>query len=473
MSNIEHGPQSNDDQGFIARHKRALVGSLAAATFMGGAAVVATNDTFGGSSDASAAGGDTGFDAAAGCDNLVEANAANVGNNYDSAAFLERVDLDLDAVDYVDGLFDEDGPLSNKGDLTSLAAFMAVVASPATDGETIDPEYAYDKVFANKIAQYNNQGLGAAREDCAKAYEVAVQTAKKDSSWANAGDLVTAFTAIRNENNDIIGMSVDTRATLEDLGGVTFSLSNSTDGVDGFTEVLVAEDGVMYATGVTMNSKVKFEPKSEEDVQVADTADESVDVAGTDAVVDITAGTDAPTETSAASADTSATDTAAPSSESATDAETPATGTTATASEPTPSQGSGSGASGSTGGKAPSGGASGPAGESGSGAGTEGNCGGSCGSSGGGSSCSNCGGGSEGTTVVTAAPPQRPPMTVVVTTAPAPKPTDAPPTTTRATSPPPTAPPETRPPETLPPPSTVPPKKPQPDTVPLTTPDGY
>lgn len=216
-----------------------------------------------------------GYNVENGCDNLTDAQAARNGDNYIPEAFLPGYD-GISAKAYVDMLFDQDGPLSNKGDLDSLAAFMATVTSPANDGKEVNPDYNYSETFKNKVAQYKSDGLGAAREDCALSYDTAVQTAQYANTWEHAGATVTAFHAVRDADNNIIDMIPQKIVLGEDLSGVSFMVRGSSEGVDGFTEVLVSKDGIMYVKGITVGEGARAIGESEETVSVDSNADVTV-----------------------------------------------------------------------------------------------------------------------------------------------------------------------------------------------------
>jgi hypothetical protein len=240
-----------------------------------------------------------GYDTDSGCDVFVDAQAATEGNLYDSKAFLPKFEKDdSNAKVVIDNLFNTNGPLSNKGDIDSLAAFMAVIGTPANDGKAVDPTFNHGEEFRRKVATYRSNGLNEARQDCAEAYDTAVQTAQYEQKWANEGDTVTLIEAIRDEDNNIIGMIPTKTVTGADLGGVSFEVRNTSDGVDGFTSVLYHEgDGKLFVKGITTGEGVKVIADSEDTVTVDPNSVTTLTVAPTVVTTGVTIEADPSTTT--------------------------------------------------------------------------------------------------------------------------------------------------------------------------------
>lgn len=200
-------------------------------------------------------------DAVEQCDKFEGADAAANGSKYLSEAFLPKgkVENNKQAMEYIHELFDKNGPLAGEGDIASLAAIMAAVVEPANDGVVTDINYDYFATFQNRIAAYQGKdGQDAAAKDCKTAWDTLTQVAEYDGNWAQKGEEVTEFVAVRDvENEDealqnrIIGMNFSKGATNETLKGIALELRGTSKELDGFVEVLITEDGRIFVKGIT------------------------------------------------------------------------------------------------------------------------------------------------------------------------------------------------------------------------------
>ncbi len=179
-------------------------------------------------------------------------------DKYVATAFLPQqakpVSSKGEAAKHVASWFDADGPLGTKIDSASLAAIQATIVGPAHDGEAVNPKFDYLKAFSDAAARYAapQGGLEAARKDCATTAETLVQTGDFNGEWAQPGETITRIVPVRDANNKIIGMKLEKVVTEAKLGGVDFQLRQTSKGLDGFTDVLVTQNGTEYVKGLTV-----------------------------------------------------------------------------------------------------------------------------------------------------------------------------------------------------------------------------
>ena len=213
------------------------------------------------------------------CADLEFADAASDAVKYNPTAFLPKsggADNPDDARSYVQSLFNANGPLAGNGDKASLAAVMATVGTPARDGAGTNPNYDYVGTFSTIMAKYSAaDGLAAAREDCKQLNDTMSQTAEYNPNWAQKGETITEFAAVRDINNpleenryNVIGMETREVVSIDTIRGVELSLQETEKGLDGFTSILISTnsegefDGRMFAKGVTAG-EVSVNPEAE------------------------------------------------------------------------------------------------------------------------------------------------------------------------------------------------------------------
>ncbi len=213
------------------------------------------------------------------CANSTFSEVSTNAEHYATEAFLPKGEIkDAKSADaYVNTLFDKDGPLAGEQDQVSLGAFMATIVNPAHDGAAVNPNYDYLGTFKSNVAAYRAPGGDAkAKEDCKTAFQTAKQTVQYNGDWAQAGETVTQFTAVRNEANKITGMKLDQVVTNDKLAGAAMALRATAKGLDGFTEVLITPDGKMYVKGVTAGNGGSVSLEGENPEQVNPDAQTSI-----------------------------------------------------------------------------------------------------------------------------------------------------------------------------------------------------
>ncbi|MES2971070.1 MAG: hypothetical protein V4702_01985 [Patescibacteria group bacterium] len=192
------------------------------------------------------------------CEDSSFARVASSAMQYESKSFLpklEVIDNKKKVQPYIDRLFDKNGPLGGKIDIGSLAALGAVVGEPSHDGKTTDPNYDYFGTFSRLIAEYQAaDGLDKAEDDCQQLKETLSQTAEYNGNWAQKGDVVTEMVALRDLENNIVGMDfIEGPVTLDTLRGIEVKLRQSTKGLDGFISILIDDvSKKIYIKGITI-----------------------------------------------------------------------------------------------------------------------------------------------------------------------------------------------------------------------------
>ncbi len=219
------------------------------------------------------------------CDDLTQANAAANSDNYNTPqAFFPKTGK-LEKADqvrpYIQELFSEDGPLAGKGDYASLAAIMSTVVLPAHDGAVTDINFNYLGTYNARIAAYGAEGgKKAAVADCKQAWETLNQVAGYNDNWAQEGEQVTEFQAVRDttnpdksKQNNIVGMTLSQGVSTDTLRGIEFKLRNTSKELDGFQEILLSTnqkgqlDGRIFVRGFT-NGNVSLDPNGEPQVSI-------------------------------------------------------------------------------------------------------------------------------------------------------------------------------------------------------------
>ena len=179
--------------------------------------------------------------------------AANNAELYTQEAFLPKSTLSgsQDVEGFINRFYN-DGPLGEKIDTTSLAAVTSILTKPATDSAVVDPNYDYLGNFNAINNSYNAPGgPSVVKSDCEVSYNVMIQTGQYKEGWAQAGETVTRFTALRGDNNAITGMSIDKVVLGEALNAVEFEQNQTVKGIDGFNPIALSADGVLYTKGFT------------------------------------------------------------------------------------------------------------------------------------------------------------------------------------------------------------------------------
>lgn len=210
------------------------------------------------------------LDRVAACEDADFASAGYNNDDWARAGFVPRAEEETvdtnTASNRIHRLFmineeGPDGPLGAEIDKVSLAAFVAAITKPATDGGRINPTYNYGEAFANTYFDYRaDGGEELARQDCATTLDTMILTAEYDDDWA-MGETVTRLAAVRNDENRLTGMRVTEVVVSDDepLTGVAFKLNRNReldDGtvIDGFVEVLLGDDGVLYVKGIPIEA---------------------------------------------------------------------------------------------------------------------------------------------------------------------------------------------------------------------------
>lgn len=274
MSPDELGP-SYDLSGENGMSRIRTIMSAGALVAVGGLAALGLTGLESGSSDKSAEKAPaTAAEAQKQCDNLQFNDIASDASKYHSEAFLpeaHNVDNQDKTRTYINKLFGS-GPLAGKTDVASLATVMAVVVQPAHDGAAADPNYDFTGQWFNNMARYtSNGGAEAASKDCNQAYKTLTQVASYKKGWAQPGETVTEFQAVRNKDNRIVGIKPVKIETLGSLSGIELELRQTSKGLDGFTPVLISTtenggwDGRLFVKGITKGESgaaVKFDEKA-------------------------------------------------------------------------------------------------------------------------------------------------------------------------------------------------------------------
>ncbi len=239
------------------------------------------------SAEKAAAAPTTDKEAAEMCNDFESSNAAANGSKYNTPnAFMPKtgkIDKSSQVREYIQSLFNENGPLAGNGDEASLAAIMATVVVPAHDGAVTDINFNYEAAYNARIAAYQGaDGKKVAIADCKLAWKTLNQVAAYNDNWAQKGEQITEFQAVRDvdnadekKRNNIVGMQLAQGISTETLKGIEFKLRKTAKGVDGFQEILLSTneegelDGRIFIRGFTKGD-VSLDPKGTPRVSVAE-----------------------------------------------------------------------------------------------------------------------------------------------------------------------------------------------------------
>jgi hypothetical protein len=209
------------------------------------------------------------------CDDFQSSFAAANPALYNAEAFApkaENVSNADQAKNYVNHLFDENGPLAGKGDIESLAAFMSTIVLPAQQGAVNPADYNYKEAYIQRVQTYQTpQGREQAVKDCKIAFNTLIQEVGYEDAWLRPGAPVTMFAAVRGDQNRIESAQFRPGVVADEpLSAIVFKLRESSKGLKGATEVGLLSDGTLVLNGVRFvkeegakEAKAKGEAKAE------------------------------------------------------------------------------------------------------------------------------------------------------------------------------------------------------------------
>lgn len=185
------------------------------------------------------------------------ANPAEFGSQEFLPIAPKGIDNPEEVEDYI---YNNPVEAADKIDPASLAALMSAVTKPASDRKATDSSYDYVEAFKESLDGYA-AGVGAlekAKQDCEQTVETLKQVAEYNGSWAQEGEKVVKLSAVRDETNKIVGMELKKQVVTETLSGVELKLrETSSEDLDGFTSVLITEEGEMYVKGVIVERNAR------------------------------------------------------------------------------------------------------------------------------------------------------------------------------------------------------------------------
>lgn len=229
------------------------------------------------------------------CDSFEDANAASDASKYNTPqAFFPKtgeVEKADQVREYVQALFNENGPLAGNGDEHSLAAIMSMVVIPAHDGAVANTAFDYVGAYNGKIAAYQGEnGKKVAVEDCKQAWATLNQVAELDDNWAQKGEIVTEIQAVRDianpdkaRQNDITGMTLVEAPSIDTIRGIKFKLGKTSKDLDGFIEVLLSTnqdgslDGRAFVKGVS-EGNVSLDSNGAPVVSITNEAGQTIEI---------------------------------------------------------------------------------------------------------------------------------------------------------------------------------------------------
>jgi len=273
----EHQVVAQQRNGFMRRAMRRGLPLVVVAAAGAGAAYVATGGENHNTATADASGNvptlvSNPNQALSNCDNLEFDNAAADASSYNSDAFLPSTTVDTPegAKQYVFNLFSDHGPLAGKGDMESFAAMMSTVYGASHQGGFENTNYDYIDQFNKALGRYQGvDGRDRARDDCKNLFNTLTQDVGYNDNWANSGETVTQFAAVRDNGDNHITGATMFRGTVKEgvtLEGVEFKLRTTSKGENGYLSVLVStnskgvENGTIFIKGLTVQ---QFNGKSQ------------------------------------------------------------------------------------------------------------------------------------------------------------------------------------------------------------------
>jgi len=213
------------------------------------------------------------------CVNYTNESAANNSKEYKSTAFLPKgkINNSEESKKNVESWFNDNGPLAGNGDYASIALVMAAIAQPAKQVEMTNPNYSYEDAYQRNMARYNgDNGVEEAQEDCREAWDVLGRVAAYDEQALEQGLTFTKFTASRDENNNITGLTLNKYVPTENIQGTVFEVNDSSK-LNAFYKIVVDQNGNMFVSGYT---EAPTQPKDGD-------IDAGVNPADTDVTIDV------------------------------------------------------------------------------------------------------------------------------------------------------------------------------------------
>ncbi len=210
--------------------------------------------------------------ALANCENLHFGQSAANASNYNSDAFFPNTTVATpeDAKQYVLNLFSKDGPLAGDTQMESLGAAMSTVVEAAHQGGFENTNYDYIDHFNKALGRYKgNGGRDRAVSDCKEAFNTLIQDVGYNDNWANSGETVTEFAAVRDKQSNDVAATTMFRGIVKQgvtLKGVEFKLRTTSKGENGYLSVLIStnsegvENGTIFIKGLTVQ---QFNGKSQ------------------------------------------------------------------------------------------------------------------------------------------------------------------------------------------------------------------
>jgi len=208
------------------------------------------------------------------CSPIIFNEVANNASQYNAKAALPHLPETLTSDNmqsWKDGLFEKadgskenatNGPLANPTDRGSLAFINAVMTVPATPNTLTNTQYSPGAQFDQSMNSYVAPGgKSVAESDCKNTQDVLKSDASINEKWALSGQTVTMYTAIKNKNNEVVGMKVEKHVVNgAALGGIEIAPGKNTK--NGFASMLISNNkglsGIVFKTGFTEGTEGTF-----------------------------------------------------------------------------------------------------------------------------------------------------------------------------------------------------------------------